>query len=267
MKAHPTYNLFLYGISDENNEFLGKPATEYADTFVSNLLYSPSSAPVSPDAMVAVTIWMQVIHSLHSAHAACNKPSYPAGESTGDEKSSKDNDPALHIDEAAAYWIGDNQAATGSSQGHLLYALTESISSQFEEIPEGAESEINVQIIDLLNQVSAALLGICPGWFCLIHTPTSDTIMLVRREQGKKSHRRFSGLYHEFRISLEAQGLHRQAHSTHGRTPAAESLVLPEHGRSNEGASVCHRCPPPVLRVFPLHLPRAEEHVDRSRHA
>jgi len=56
------------------------------------------------------------------------------------------------IDEAAAYWIGDNQAATGSSQGHLLYALTESIGSQFEEIPEGAESEINTQIIDLLNQ-------------------------------------------------------------------------------------------------------------------
>jgi hypothetical protein len=116
--------------------------------------------------MVAITIWMQVAHSLHSAHAACNKPSYLTDGSTGttgDGRYLQDSDPALLIDEAAAYWIGDNQAATGSSQGHLLYALTESIGSQFEEIPEGAESEINTQIIDLLNQVSAALLGFCLG--------------------------------------------------------------------------------------------------------
>ena len=195
MKADPTYNLFLYGISDENQEFLGKPATDYADTFISNLLYSPSSAPVAPDAMVAVTIWMQVIHSLHSAHAACNRPSFVEEESTGDGGPSQDDDSGLYIDEAAAYWIGDDQAATGSSKGHLLYALTESIGSQFEDIPEGAESEINTKIIDLFNQVSAALFVFCSVWLFYSHA-ISNTIMFVY-QPGKKSHCHFSGLHDE----------------------------------------------------------------------
>jgi len=71
MKGDPTYNLFLHGLSDRNQEFLGKPATVYADSFISDLLYAES--PAAPDAMVAVTIWMQVAHSLHSAYGACKE--------------------------------------------------------------------------------------------------------------------------------------------------------------------------------------------------
>jgi len=64
----------------------------------------------------------------------------------------QNSDPALLIDEAAAYWIGDNQATGSSSKGHLLYALTELIGGKFEKIPDGAESYISTRIIDLFNK-------------------------------------------------------------------------------------------------------------------
>lgn len=145
------YNLFVFGLSDRNQEFLGKPATLYADSFINHLL--TDNPQVAADAMVAVTIWMEVAHSLHSAHGAC-KLSYLADGRNIDGRQMQTRDPALLIDEAAAYWIGDNQAAAGSAEGHLLYALTESIGSKFEDIADGSESEINTKVIDLFNKVS-----------------------------------------------------------------------------------------------------------------
>ena len=160
MKGDPTYNLFIHGLSDRNQEFLGKPAIVYADSFISDLLYAES--PAAPDAMVAVTIWMQVAHSLHSAYGAC-KSSFLTDGRTINGRHLQNSDPALLIDEAAAYWIGDNQATGSSSKGHLLYALTERIGGKFEKIPEGAESYINTRIIDLFNKVSVASHVICLG--------------------------------------------------------------------------------------------------------
>jgi len=149
MKGDPTYNLFVYGLSDSRGEFLGRNTTVYADSFISDLLYTKSLA--ATDAMVAIPIWMQVAHSLHSAYDAC-KLSLLTDERTMDGRLLQNRDPSLLIDEAAAYWIGDNQATGSSSEGHLLYALTEKIGVQFEKIPAGAESTINSKIIDLFNQ-------------------------------------------------------------------------------------------------------------------
>lgn len=149
MKKDSTYNLFVYGLSDERHEFMGKPATSYADTFISSLLYSKS--PAAANAMVAVTIWMQVAHSLHSSYDACKTSFLTDGRSI-DGRGLQDSDPALFIDEAAAYWIGDNQDTGSSSKGHLLYALTEFIGDKFEKVPVGSQSEINTRIIDLFNK-------------------------------------------------------------------------------------------------------------------
>jgi len=149
MRSDPTYNLFVYGLSDEKQEFLGRPATKYADSFISDLLFL--EAPEAPDAMIAITIWMQVAHSLHSAHHACKIPFLTDG-GTVDGRHLRNSDPALFIDEAAAYWIGDNQATGSSSRGHLLYALTEKMGGRFEPIPDGAESFINIQIIEGFNK-------------------------------------------------------------------------------------------------------------------
>lgn len=151
MKSDPTYNLFIYGLSDDNQEFMGRPTTVYADTLVSNLLVL--QVPEAHTAMVAITIWMQVVHSLHSAYGACRSSisEERRGLSGRNLQRSTDNDPSLFIDEAAAYWMGDNQDTGSSSQGHLLYALTEFIADKF-ETPSESESTINLKVIDLFNK-------------------------------------------------------------------------------------------------------------------
>ncbi len=153
MMSNPTYNLFIHGLSDENHEFMGRPATLYADSFVSNML--TSNMRESSNAMVAITIWMQVAHSLHAAYRACQHSSLSENRIL---QNGLDSDPSLFIDEAAAYWIGDNQDTGSSSDGHLLYALTELIGNKFEDVPSGSESGINMRIIDLFNKAKNHLV-------------------------------------------------------------------------------------------------------------
>jgi len=149
MQKDPTYNMFVYGLSDEN-DFLGKSVLNYADTFVNSLFESSERrwTSLASEAVVALHIWMQVAHKLHAAYDAC-KLSKNASERRSVIESS---DASLFLDEAAAYWIGDNQSTGSSSQGHLLYALTEKIGEQFENISAGSQSAVNSRIIDLFNQ-------------------------------------------------------------------------------------------------------------------
>ncbi len=112
--------------------------------------------------MVAITIWMQVVHSPHSAYGACCLAisEEQSGFSERNLQRSTDDDPSLFIDEAAAYWMGDNQDTGSSLQGHLLYALTEFIADKFETPsdsessikPSDSESSINLKVIDLFNK-------------------------------------------------------------------------------------------------------------------
>lgn len=149
MLRDPTYNLFISGLSDENREFLGKPVEDYADSYVSTLLYSAS--PLAGDAMVAINIWMEVAHSLHSAYEACKSSVLSEGGRVDGRQLLEPRVAARFIDEAAAYWIGDGQSTGSSSRGHLLYALTEIISEEYGERAI-SQSTINTRIIDLLQQ-------------------------------------------------------------------------------------------------------------------
>lgn len=79
---------------------------------------------------------------MNAAYIACKSPSSP----------SNPGDPSLLIDEAAAFWIGDSQDTGSSTQGHLLYALTEFVGEKYEDIPAGSQSTINTRVIDLFNQ-------------------------------------------------------------------------------------------------------------------
>lgn len=152
MLRDPTYNLFVTGLSDEYKEFLGKPVEDYADSYVSNLLYSAS--PIAGDAMVAINIWMEVTHSLHSAYEACKSSVLSEDRSIDGRQLVEPQVAARFIDEAAAYWIGDGQATGSSSRGHLLYALTEIISEEYGE-NSSSQSTINTRIIDLLQQAKS----------------------------------------------------------------------------------------------------------------
>ena len=108
MKSDPTYNLFIYGLSDDNQEFMGQPTTVYADTSISNLLVL--KVPEAQTAMVPITIWMQVNHSLHSAYGACclTISEERSGFSERNLERSTDDDPSLFIDETTSYWMGDS---------------------------------------------------------------------------------------------------------------------------------------------------------------
>lgn len=149
MLRDPTYNLFVTGLSDEHNEFLGKPVVDYADSYVSALLYSAS--PIAGDAMVAIPIWMEVAHSLHSAYEACRSSVLSEDRTVDGRELAGSLVAARFIDEAAAYWIGDGQATGSSSRGHLLYALAETISEEYGE-SSSSQSSINTLIVDLLQQ-------------------------------------------------------------------------------------------------------------------
>lgn len=149
MQKDPTYNMFVYGLSDDN-DFSGKSVLNYADTFVNWLLESSERrwTSLASEAVVALHIWMQVAHKLHAAYDACKLL-----RNTSERRSMiESSDASLFLDEAAAYWIGDNQSTGSSSQGHLLYALTEKIGEQFEDISAGSQSAVNSRIIDLFNQ-------------------------------------------------------------------------------------------------------------------
>ncbi|KAL7522638.1 hypothetical protein ACHAWX_007338 [Stephanocyclus meneghinianus] len=151
MKENPFYNLFLFGLADENYEFIGRPVTMYADSFVIDLLYSNDRQEqlAAPNAMVVLNVWMEVIQKLYSAYISCKSTLLTNG------RHLEEGDASLLIDEAAAYWIGDSQEMGSSSQGHLLYALTEFIGEKFEDIPQGSQSSINSRIIDLINQAKS----------------------------------------------------------------------------------------------------------------
>ncbi len=149
MLRDPTYNLFITGLSDEYKEFLGKPVEDYADSYVSTLLFSAS--PIAGDAMVAINVWMEVTHSLHSAYEACKSSVLSEDRSVDGRQLVEPRVAARFVDEAAAYWIGDGQATGSSSRGHLLYALTEIISEEYGETSV-SQSTINTRIIDLLQQ-------------------------------------------------------------------------------------------------------------------
>ena len=149
MLRDPTYNLYIAGLADEYNEFLGRPVENYADSYVSTLLYSAS--PLAADAMVAINIWMQVTHSLHSAYEACRSSILSESRSVDGRRLPESRAAARFIDEAAAYWIGDGQATGSASKGHLLYALTEITSEEYGE-SSSSQSSINTRIIDLLQE-------------------------------------------------------------------------------------------------------------------
>ena len=90
-----------------------------------------------------IVVLQDQLFQLYSAHNACR---------------SGEGDPSLLIDEAAAYWIGDSQDTGSSTEGHLLYALTEFIGQKYETTSQDSQSDINTRILDLFNRAKSLLI-------------------------------------------------------------------------------------------------------------
>lgn len=138
MAKEPTYNIFRYALEDDNGLYLGRDVGLYADTIVLGAFGNTNSRTLASEAIVALNLWMFVVHELHQTVDKCKG------------KLLTDDDGVHSMDEAVAYYIGDGQQ-TGDSKGHSLYALAEYMGELFEQ-DEADQTRVNRIIMKLFNQ-------------------------------------------------------------------------------------------------------------------
>lgn len=138
MKNNPVYQVAVYALRDENGQYLGTNASQYADSVVREMLIkgAASKTPLAAEAAVALNLWMELANELFDTVANCKNQTLT------------DDDGIHSIDEAAAYWIGDGQIAGDSEKGHLLYALAEKMGDYF-NINTAGQSRTNINILRL----------------------------------------------------------------------------------------------------------------------
>lgn len=147
MANESTFNFYKYALTDDSGEYLGVDVGSYGDTvvrsFFNNSVFdlkaSYRSLPV--EAAIALNLWLYVAHMLHSSVAECR-----------DGVAS-----VSYIDAAAAYWIGSLPLAGNSTQGYLLYSLTEDASTLFMQRSTGGPSVTNTKLLRLFKQASILL--------------------------------------------------------------------------------------------------------------
>jgi len=136
MKEDPTFNIFLYALSDEKLIDKSNPVEVYADTVVKDSFEVPD-VDLAAEASVALNMWMFIIHKLHESIRVCKLDK------------DKNDDGFFPIDEAIAYWIGADQNE-GEDDGDLMYAITERMAKIFGQ--KSGEANVNSNIIDLMNE-------------------------------------------------------------------------------------------------------------------
>jgi len=141
MGENPLYQMTVFALRDENGLYLGKNASQYADTIVDQMFAAghESRDPLAPEAAVALNLWMELANELFETVANCKNQVLT------------DVDGIHSIDEAAAYWIGDGQITGSSENGHLLYALAEKMADHF-SISTSPHSRTNDNILRLFHQ-------------------------------------------------------------------------------------------------------------------
>lgn len=133
MIGDPVYNIYRYALQDLAGNFLDQRVDLYADTFVRN---SFDNGRLAADAAVALNLWMAIVHKLYAAVSNCK---------------ANIHDGNVHVlDEAAAFYIGDDQLTGFASTGNLLYALAEDMGARFNQDSSG-QSEVNRRVLGLLN--------------------------------------------------------------------------------------------------------------------
>merc|ERR1719375_2049961 len=86
-----------------------------------------------------LNLWMEIVHMMHETLQACKN------------KQLRDDSGVHSMDIAVAYWIGDGQIAGDAENGHLLYALSESL-GEFFNINNGGQSRTNTNILRSFNE-------------------------------------------------------------------------------------------------------------------
>jgi hypothetical protein len=147
MVNESTFNFFKFALSDDYRKYQGVDVGVFGDTVVRSFFNASifdlkanyESLPV--EAAVVLNLWLYVAHHLHSAVAACRNGAADVS----------------YIDAAAAYWIGSLPLAGNSTQGYLLYSLTENSGSLFMQKSAGGPSATNKKLLRLFKQASILL--------------------------------------------------------------------------------------------------------------
>ena len=104
------YNTFRYALQDDYGYYDGAPVEQYANSFVERAFENTLAPTLAVEAIVALNIWMAVVHELYAQVKLCrNQANVAVG------RSSESSNIVLPVDIAAAYYIGDGQQ-TGSSE-------------------------------------------------------------------------------------------------------------------------------------------------------
>ena len=147
MKRDAFYNIYVNGFTEvgfkyENDQygtFDGKPATQYADAVVLDLL--DLNEDIAYEAVVTMNIFMTVIHYLSEVVETCWQTQ---------EDSSMDSG-LKNLDLAMAYYIGSDQKYEGV--GSLFYSLAEDIGSKFNQENSDGQTKTNANMLDFATQI------------------------------------------------------------------------------------------------------------------
>jgi len=147
MANESTFTLFKFALADISGKYLGADVGAFGDTLVRSFFnktifgLSPNYRSLSVEAAIALNVWMYVAHQLHSAVTEC--------------WNGRAN--IALIDAAAAYWIGSLPLEGNSTQGYLLYSLSEKAASLFMQSSNAGPSSTNKKILQLFKQASILL--------------------------------------------------------------------------------------------------------------
>lgn len=148
MVDEPVFNLYRYVLQDDNGSFLGTDVKYYAHSLVMSFFdvndRSDISSTLPAEAAVVLNLWGNIVHKLHVTLKGCEDGSFQNG--NGVE----------YIDQSAAYWIGSAQLTGNSSNGHLLYRLTEEVGKLFGQGLDG-QTQNNRRVLQLFTEASMLL--------------------------------------------------------------------------------------------------------------
>ncbi len=151
MKNDAFYNIYVNGFTeigfkyekDPYGTFDGKPATQYADAVVLDLLEinQISKKEISDEAVVIMNVFMTVVHYLSETVETCWK-----------KQNEPSNDSGLkNLDLAMAYYIGSDQQFGGT--GSLFYHLAEDAGNRFNQANPDGQTKTNANMINFATQI------------------------------------------------------------------------------------------------------------------
>jgi hypothetical protein len=143
MASNPLFQISVFALRDSAGAYLGASAGQFADSIVRESF--DKGGELAVDAAVALNLWMEAVNELFETLANCRNQQL------------KDDDGIHSMDEVAAYWLGDGKPDGQFENGHLLYALGETMGKNFDTVGDDGQADANTNLLQLLQQAKLEL--------------------------------------------------------------------------------------------------------------